>query len=478
MHPTLVRIAELFRSEGYALYGVGGMVRNPLMGLPVSDLDVCSAMKPGDVIALCRANGMRWVEKGAAFGMVEIHAGEGADKLLVEHTTFRSDSYGSAGHRPTGVRFSGSLEHDARRRDFTVNALYREILTDELIDPTGGLRDLAAGVLRAVRHDPRETLCDDGLRILRLARFAAELGLEVDVATLDAAREFSHLLNDISAERLNGELSRILLSDARYGARPPHRAECGSSDVPCPWDNAVFYGLELLRATGALLRVLPELAACDGCEQNTAYHRYDVLGHSIRACACAAPSLELRLAALLHDVAKPESLARDGNMYKHPLYGARMARAALTRLKYPAATVDFVCELISCHMYDLNNAAKDATLRKRFALMGARSAGALIELREADVRGSGVTLGEVTQAQRWRSILADMQAERAPLSMRELKCSGSDIMRWLGIPPSKRVGDIKLRLLLHCAVHPEDNRPDRLRRIARDIHINSRVDSF
>ena len=479
MDGLLTELARLFSQEGYTLYGVGGMVRNPLMGLPVSDIDVCSAMKPDDVETLCRKHGLKTVDKGRAFGVIEIHIGQGDQRLFVEHTTFRSDTYAFGGHRPDGVRFSTSIEEDAFRRDFSVNAIYKNILTGELVDPTEGLTDLKRGMLRTACADPDSTLRDDGLRIMRLARFACELGLSVDPATLASAKKHCDLLLDISAERLWTELSRLLLSDIRYPEVQKKRF-CDETDSgeKLPWDNSVFFGLELLRETGALFALIPELRAADGFVQRTKYHRYDVLGHSIRTCACTPASLALRLAGLLHDVSKPEAFERDGNMYAHPMLGTGKTREILTRLRCPNDTADTVCGFVKEHMYDLNNTAKDSTIKKRFAMLGRTFASGLIEIRNADIHGSGVELGRIPQVDRWRAILAQMESDGTPMSVNELNCTGADIMEWTKLPPSPAVGKLKNALFMHCAVKPKDNNPKRLKKLCADLYTRSKNDSI
>ena len=160
----LYLLAELVSREGARLYAVGGLVRNSLLGLPISDIDICSAVLPGRMTELCRESGFKVVPKGIDFGMVEVHIGGES----FEHTTFRSDSYAEGGsHRPSEVRFSASVEEDAVRRDFSVNAMYFDILSGEVLDPTGGLADLNAGLIRTTSPDPRTVLADDGLRIMR-----------------------------------------------------------------------------------------------------------------------------------------------------------------------------------------------------------------------------------------------------------------------------------------------------------------------
>jgi len=452
--PTeLLELARAFRGAGFVLYGVGGMVRNPLLGLPVSDMDVTSAMRPDDVIALADGLGLRTLDIGKRFGMVALCIGP----LRFEHTTFRADSYPpGGGHRPSSVAFSDTLEEDAFRRDFTVNALYVNILSGEILDPTGGLEDLKKRLLRATSPDPAIIMGSDALRIFRMARFSAELGFSVCPGTMAAARAHAGGLADISAERIRSELDKLLLSDARYGL-----------------SSAVLRGLTALDDAGAIDVILPELAAGRNVAQRAEYHAYDVLHHMLHAADSIEPDLALRLAALLHDVGKPPAKAATGRMYAHDAMGADIAREILTRLKYPAATTNDVCALIRLHMYDLKGEAKEDTLRAFFAQNGYDRSRRLASLRRADVLGSGIEKGPVATADRWEGILEAMRAEGAPFEESELDITGADIMAATGLPASPEIGALKRRLLLHCARHPRDNQRQKLLKILRDLVNNS-----
>ena len=449
----LIRLAQLFAAAGHTLYGVGGMVRNPLLGLPVTDNDVTSSMTPGEVMAMCRDKGIKYLDIGAAFGMVELHYMGG----VFQHTTFRRDTYPTGGgHRPQAVSYSGDINEDAFRRDFTVNAIYKNILTGRITDPTGGMQDLKNRLLRATSKDPAVIMGDDALRIMRMARFASELGFEAERGTLEAARACAAGLADISPERIREELDRILLSDVKYG-------------IP----GGPYRGLELLDNLEALDVILPELAKGRGVAQKPQYHKYDVLHHCFHAVDCIEPSLTLRLAALLHDVGKPAALEATGCMYTHDALGADIARGILERLRYPSGVVREVTALIRSHMFDLRTEAKENTIRLWLQEMGIERSRQLIALRRADVHGSGRIEGPVESADRWERILESMIAAGAPFEERQLAVTGADIAGYLGIPPSPRIGYIKAGLLRHCAKRPEDNNKTALLRLSRDLVNNS-----
>lgn len=469
----LTDLARLFEKAGVRLYGVGGMVRNPLLGLPISDVDVCSSMRPGDVESICAQNGIKVVSKGIDYGTVQLMPEDPQlGTIAIEHTTFRGDTYGAGGaHRPLGVEFADTLEEDAFRRDFTVNALYLDLLSGEIRDPAGGYQDIKNRRIRATSKDPREIMRSDGLRILRMVRFAAELRFSVEENTLLAARESIDGLRDISFERVRDEFSKILLSDIRYYG-------CGAEE-----GNPIVKSLTALDAVGALDIVLPELVKGRGIHQDPHFHAYDVFTHALYACSYAPPKLELRLAALLHDVGKPYAMYWNGFMSReipergkgpspmrgHDKIGEKLTREILTRLRYPNKTIDEVCFLVLHHMYDLNGKAKENTLRARFAQWGESLTESLSYIREADVHGSGLWTGPVKSADRWRHILEKMKEQNAPFSMSELRCSGSDIIEWLNIAPSPMVGEILKKLLLHCARFPKDNTPERLERTAKGM---------
>lgn len=449
--PQLIEFAKLVRLRGAGLFVVGGRVRNALLGLPLSDTDATSRLTPEEILSLCREAGIKTVPKGEAFGMIEVHLGG----ETYEHTTFRRDIYGEGGaHRPGSVSFSETPEEDAFRRDFTVNAIYASVPEGELVDPTGGLEDIKTRLIRTTAPDPEVILRDDGLRIMRLCRFAAELGFDIEEKTFEAAKKCAPLLADISAERIRDELVKILMADTKYGL---------------PAEESVLRGLRLLDETGALDVILPELARCRGVPQRPEFHRFPVLEHMLRTAALSEPIKELRLACLLHDVAKPVMLEKQGNMHGHDAAGEGIARDILRRLRFDNAAVETASWLVRRHMFDLDGRAKDSTLKRRFAEWGEERVRLLALIREADFNGSVGEVREVKTAIRWRRVLREMKEAGTPFSEDELDCTGRDIMEWTGLPPGPEVGRIKRALFMHCAVRPKDNTRERLMKVVRDI---------
>ena len=235
-------MAGVFERANTPLFLVGGAVRNPLMGLPISDVDVCGPATPHEVLSLCEGTDIHAHLRAAHFGTVELRIADAdGTRHMAEYTTFREDSY-RCGHQPSEVRFAKSLSVDALRRDFSVNALYLPVVASgagEVNDPTGGLEHLRMGVLHTVTADPDQVLKDDGLRILRAVRFQAELGLMPTKELLASAARFAPLLGDIAPERLRDEFVKVLTADFRYGEgvacmKPPQKGENGCHPIDTP----------------------------------------------------------------------------------------------------------------------------------------------------------------------------------------------------------------------------------------------------
>lgn len=449
INPRAIRkLAHLFREAGYELFAVGGSVRNAILGYPATDQDVASAMSPQTVMEMCRQNRLACIPKGLKYGTVEIIIGG----THLEHTTFRGEVYGTeGGHRPEFVEFTTDLVEDAFRRDLTVNALYKDILTGELIDPTGGLIDIKNHLLRATCRPPELIMRDDAVRILRLARLAAELGFNIDGATYMAAKKYIGGLQYITPERIQNELTKMLLADVKYGV------------------GSVMTGLGLLDSFGAFDIIMPELALGRGLEQNAEYHAHDVFTHCLMTAACAKPDLELRLAGLLHDVGKPAVYQETGRFFGHDERGAQIAFDILKRLRYKNSVCNNVAELILHHMYDLDGRTKEAKLRVFTARRGYCVALKLADLREADVHGSGIILGEVKTATRHRALVEKMIKEGVPTCERELGCTGRDVRRWANVRGDD-IGRVKHVLLDYVATHPKRNNKQDLKKFCQKLY--------
>lgn len=217
--PWLNAVARVFDDANLPLYIVGGAVRNPLMGLPLSDIDICGPSLPEAVCKACEGTPVRTVVRAAELGTVELHiTDENGQNQMAEYTAWRQDVY-TGGHRPDRVMFTQDIAVDAKRRDFSVNAMYQRVHEghlEQILDPTGGLVHLKEGVLHTVTEDPDEVLQNDGLRILRAARFQAEMDLAPSRSMLQSLKKHAHLADEIAPERLKEEVQKILMADGRY----------------------------------------------------------------------------------------------------------------------------------------------------------------------------------------------------------------------------------------------------------------------
>lgn len=455
--PQLELLAEAVREAGGRLYYVGGSVRNSLLGLPASDLDITGKLLQNEVMELCAAKGIRCVMMNTALGTLHINCGD----IIAEYTPFRTESYAKGGaHRPEKVAFGVSMEEDALRRDFTVNALYRDVLTGAVEDPLGGMADVEKKILRACSRD---TLSSDALRILRLVRFSAELGFAVAPETLSDAKKNAHLLVDIVPERKREELEKILIADAKYGGG---MVSVTPENIPVTYGEAenVFGALMLLDTIGAWEYLIPELTEGRGEEQNKLYHRYTVMEHIFRAVAAAPKDPLIRLTMLLHDVGKPACFRKYGNYHMHDEIGTPMCGKILEGLRFPNKTIQNVMALVKEHMFDTGRNAKENTVRRHFAALGRENTARLITVRESDVHGCGTDDG--FSAEKWRGIFTKMCTDGTPFSENELEITGKEIMEAAGLEKGIAVGEVKKELLSICIREPKNNTKERLKAIA------------
>ena len=394
------------------LYLVGGAVRNELLGLPCSDVDICGALSPERLTE--ELGGLFTVhDVNPRVGTVKLQRGEDA----FEYTAFRRDSYphASGRHAPSEVVFVSTPEEDAFRRDFTVNAIYKRLTDGAILDPTGGIDDLNKRRLRTTR-EAEAVFSEDGLRLLRLVRLAAELGFDIEENTLAAAKKYAPLLKDISVERKREELNRMLVADCKYGVK-----------------GAVYRAFELVREVGLYPYFLPELAEGIGMQQHSPYHRYTVYDHILHTVAAAPP--RLRLAALLHDVGKPRCFNREGNFHNHSVESAEMTREILTRLRYSGEVIRDTVELVRWHMFDFNGAAS-INKKRRFVQREWDYLEDIVLLKHADSVGTGLFTENVF-AKELSELKKKMAEEGVPLRVKDLPVKGGDLEA-LGIEPHLR----------------------------------------
>ncbi|MDT3329400.1 CCA tRNA nucleotidyltransferase [Microbacterium sp. KSW-18] len=426
--PVSAALARAFADAGYELAIVGGPVRDALLGRRVNDLDYTTNARPDDILRIVKPLSTATWDIGRAFGTI----GAKVRGEQVEITTYRADSYDGTTRKPT-VEFGDTLEQDLVRRDFTVNAMALRIPGPSLVDPTGGVEDLVGESLRTPT-DPDVSFGDDPLRMLRAARFASQLGMDVHPATLEAMTRLAPSLSIVSPERVQGELVKLLATDA------PDR------------------GIRLLVDTGLMELFLPEVPALR-LEVDEHHHHKDVYEHSLTVLAQAidlekkrhpgaAPDVTLRLAALLHDIGKPATrkLEPGGavSFHHHDVKGARMARKRLQALKFDGATTDAVCQLIEQHLRFFGYAEgawTDSAVRRYV-----RDAGEQLERLHILTRAD-VTTRNKRKAGRLRSAYDDIETRIAQLAEQEQleamrpALDGNRIQEVLGIRPGREVGE-------------------------------------
>ncbi|MCR2816189.1 CCA tRNA nucleotidyltransferase [Microbacterium jiangjiandongii] len=426
--PVVDTLARAFADAGFELALVGGPVRDALLGRPTNDLDFTTNARPDDIMRIVKPISTAQWDIGRDFGTI----GARVRGEQVEITTYRADEYDGATRKPV-VAFGDDLEGDLARRDFTVNAMALRLPGPALVDPTGGVEDLVAGTLRTP-VDPAVSFGDDPLRMLRAARFSAQLGFGVDPATVAAMTERAETLSIVSPERIQGELVKLLQAD------DPAR------------------GIRLLVDTGLMSKFLPEVPALR-LEVDEHHHHKDVYEHSLTVVRQAielerernpdaAPDVPLRLAALLHDIGKPATRRlEDGGgvtFHHHDVKGARLARKRLQALRFDSDTIGSVTKLIELHLRFFGYAEgawSDSAVRRYV-----RDAGDELERLHILTRAD-VTTRNKRKAARLRSAYDDIERRIAELAEQEQLQSmrpaldGNRIQEILGIPPGPVVGE-------------------------------------
>ncbi len=446
--PDAVRqIANRLHDNGFKAWVVGGCVRDSLLaeaggdfGSP-EDWDLATDARPEEVIRLFR----RVIPTGLEHGTVTVLI----DKQGYEVTTLRGNEIYTDGRRPDSVDFVTDIDADLLRRDFTVNAIAYDPLTGSWRDPFGGMADLKSRVLRAV-GDPAARFAEDGLRVLRGARFSATLEFDFEDRTRAAIAPSLASYQRVSAERIRDEWLKTMK------ARKPSRA------------------FEVMKDEGLLAITAPELMASVGCEQNR-YHAFDVWGHTM-ACLDACPaSPVLRMAGLLHDVGKPKSREfntdkQDYTFHNHELIGADMAAPMLSRLKFSNAERSRIVALVRHHLICYTEDWSDSAVRRWLRRVTPDVAEDLYLLGRADALGKGkpdaLSLQRIDQLQQH---VERLLAEGAALSTADLAIRGGDLLNELGLRPGPVIGAVLRQLLEEVTDDPSRNERSRLLIRAREL---------
>lgn len=429
VHERLLgELAAAFAPEA-TLYAVGGYVRDKLLGIECYDIDVCSKLTVEQVKTLLSTTDFEVYDRNMRLGTVHIMK----QGVTFEYTAFRTDSYRRAkgSHSPVEVEFTDDMLKDAKRRDFSCNAVYMDVAAGKIVDIVGGVKGIEDKVLRTA-DIPENVFEADGLRILRLVRFAAELGFEPEARTLEVAKQNSWRVKDIAVERIRDELDKIFVADTRH-------PELGLKD-------AHLKGFRLLDELGLVDMLLPELAGLKGLSQPPRWHKFDAYEHSVKTYQSAPPNI--RWAALLHDIGKAPAVKADGNMHAHDVYGAKMADDVARRLKFSTAERTRLVSLVQCHMADVGGRMSEAKLR-RFIVRHADIVDDLCELMDAD---SHAAMELPPERNRMREQLMDMRAAGVPLRLSELKVNGADLID-MNIEERLR-GELLWQLLEETAMNP------------------------
>ena len=425
------------------LFVVGGGVRDFIANLTpkgARDWDICAPLPAQAFAQTAQAVGFSIKSVYKNTGTVKLQDSEG---VSYEFSSFRSDKYIRGVHTPSEIYFTDDIALDARRRDFTCNAVYYDVTANKYIDILDGITAIKQKRLTTV-DNANKVFGEDGLRLMRLARQAGTLGFTPDENCLLGARNNCALIHDIAPERIYAELMQILHADEKYGVKEGH-----------------YHGLKVLETTGVLECLLPELALGKQITQRPDFHQYDVLEHSLRAVLYAEPSV--RLSALLHDVGKPYCAVNEGNVHNHAIEGERLAGEILTRLKAPNKTVMDVKTLVKWHMYDFNCQTSENKIR-RFIVTHYPYIEALCAVKQADFSACADCLCVAPTVEKWRGIIKKMQAEGAPFTLKQLAVNGKELLA-LGLD-AKTLSKTLNALLLHASVNPKDNKKERLLKLA------------
>ena len=429
------KIIEELELYGYEAYIVGGCVRDSLLGRAPKDYDIATSAAPEQVKECLSA--YKVIDTGLKHGTVTVLSDD-----YVEVTTFRMDSAYSDHRHPDEVTFSDNLLDDLSRRDFTVNAMAYNHRTG-VIDKFGGQKDLFKRKIKCV-GEPAVRFNEDALRILRALRFASQLDFEIDDLTATAVHDMYRLLGEVSKERIASELNGIVTGKA-----------------PCE---------VMKRFSDVLSFIIPEIRPCIGFEQHSRYHVYNVWDHTAAAVEHSAPETEVRLALLLHDIAKPVCCNFDdegnGHFYGHEKIGAEMAEKILRSLKYPNDTIETVCKLIKFHY--ITPVDDNVVVKQLLSAVGSEDFFRLAEVIKGDSRAKQRICFERVQIVENMELRAkDILDKKECISISQLDINGADVAA-LGAR-GRQIGDILNKLLALVIEEKADNIKSELLKFAKGM---------
>jgi len=434
------QITKTLKDSGFEAYLIGGCVRDLFLGKKPKDWDVTTNAKPEQIISLFKKT---FYEND--YGTVGVVNEDSDDETLeiIEVTPYRTEGAYSDSRRPDSVSFDATLEDDLKRRDFTMNAIALDIEKNVVIDPYFGRKDLQKGLIRTVGN-PEERFSEDGLRILRAVRMYAELGFEIEKETEKALAENAYLLEKIAVERIRDEFIKTINS-------------------PNP-----MVGMLALQKLGLLKYVVPELLPSVGVEQNKA-HAFDVWTHLLKSLQHAADKnwpLHIRLAALFHDISKPETRRKpkekgEWTFYGHEVVGERVTKNILKRLKFSKEIIEKVATLVRWHMFfsDTEQITLSA-VRRLISNVGKENVWDLMNLRICDRIGTGRPKENPYRLRKYKSMIEEVMSD--PVSVGMLKIDGEKIKKITKLEPGPKIGYILHALLEEALENPDINTEEKL----------------
>ena len=426
----VVLIIKNLQRHGYDAYAVGGCVRDSILNRKPEDWDITTSAKPEQVKRIFR----RTVDTGIAHGTVTVLIGKDG----FEVTTYRVDGLYEDGRHPKEVTFTSRLEEDLKRRDFTINAMaYND--DERLVDAFGGMRDLNYHLIRCV-GDPKERFSEDALRILRAVRFSAQLAFPIEPETAEAIKSLAPNLEKISAERIQAELVKLLVSD--HPERIQDACELGITKVVLPeWDDMV------------------------GVKQNTPHHKYDVAAHTVHALQNVKNDKVLRLTMLFHDMGKPVMKTTDENgrdhFKGHAIASEQIAKTVMKRLKFDNDTIRKVTKLVAYHDYRMEPTG--ANVRRAMHEIGVELFPYYLAVRLADTKAqsSYERRGKLENIIQIRELYRNALRNKECVTLKDLAVTGTDLIN-LGIAPGKELGTLLNELLDMVIEDPAWNQKGKL----------------
>lgn len=436
--PEKVRhIIATIETAGYEAYAVGGCVRDSVLGRVPDDWDITTSAKPEQVKELFR----RTVDTGIQHGTVTVML----DKEGFEVTTYRIDGEYEDSRHPKNVVFTSNLVEDLKRRDFTINAMaYNDRVG--IVDVFGGIEDIHAGVIRCVGN-AKERFGEDALRMMRAVRFSAQLGYSIEEQTAQAIREMAQNLTHISAERIQTELIKLLVSN-----HPDY--------------------LRICYETGIMNVILPELRLCMETEQNNPHHCYTVGEHALHSLLYVKNDKILRLAMLLHDIGKPKAKTTDeegiNHFHGHAAISEQITRNILKRLKFDNDTLNKVSRLVLYHDYHIESTPR--CVRRAVHKIGEDIFPYLLAVKQADTLAQSEYCREekLQKLEEIRMIYEEIKAAEECVSLRTLAVTGRDLIE-AGMKPGRELGETLNKLLDIVLDEPEKNSKEELLEMARRL---------